>query len=389
MEWLFYILLTICITALAFYVNMVIGFINAWKRLKYFNAESDKQIYQTKVAVIVAVRNEADNIFQLLNCLFRQDYPSELFQIIIVDDHSEDNTTALVLDFARANNLSNLKCIELGKQTVDLNGKKAAIAQGIALSESELIVTTDADCIVPETWLSTIVAYYQHYRPEMIVAPVMLTGQLLFQRIQQIEFISLMVATGASIYKNKPLMCNGANLAYTRKAYEAAGGFNTNRHIASGDDTFLMFEIERNYPGKVHYLKSTKVIVKTPAQKAIIHFFQQRKRWASKTKYYKVKQVSDTGFLVILVNMLLLLILLLAFGSTYALYTLLLMFISKLLVDAILLFQAFPFFKPVFNFKAIYIIGTAVLYPFYILILALSMANPTFNWKGRRISLKN
>ncbi len=103
-------------------------------------------------------------------------------------------------------------------------------------------------------------------------------------------------------------MCNGANLAYTRKAYDAVGGFLEINHIASGDDMLLMKKIQSKYPDKIHYLKDPAAIVSTVPAENIKAFLNQRIRWASKISHYKHPATFMTLALVYLVNGFLLLL---------------------------------------------------------------------------------
>ena len=199
----------------------------------------------------------------------------------------------------------------------DLNSyKKKAIEVAIAQSTGELIITTDADCIVQQNWLQTIVAFYEKYQPVFIAMPVGIrlvgnstkntsTGVFL-QKFQALDFMTLQGITGASVHKKIHSMCNGANLAYTKKAFEEVGGFAGIDNIASGDDMLLMHKIYKQWPNKVMFLKSKEVIVQTAPVNSITEFFNQRIRWASKADKYDDKRIFAVLFLVYMFNVLLL-----------------------------------------------------------------------------------
>src|SRR4030095_3544460 len=113
------------------------------------------------ISVIIAARNEEANIEALINSLAGQTYPKQLFEVIVVDDHSEDRTWELIQQNAIA---LSLKCIRLKDRVrPDENlrsYKKRAIEEGISLATGELIVTTDADCRFEPEWLRTIAAFH-------------------------------------------------------------------------------------------------------------------------------------------------------------------------------------------------------------------------------------
>ncbi len=152
-------------------------------------------------------------------------------------------------------------------------------------------------------WIRIMVETYQKENFQFIAAPVKIIPNGSWLSIfQTLDFISLQGITGAAVYKNLYPMCNGANLAYTQKAYEAVGGFSGIDHIASGDDMLLMKKILKRYPGKIGYIKDPTAIVSTSPAENIRAFLNQRIRWASKISHYKHPSTFITLALVYLVN---------------------------------------------------------------------------------------
>lgn len=262
--------------------------------------------YQTRVSVIIPARNEALNIGHCLQALFNQYYPRALTEIIVVNDFSTDQTAARVLEYG-----NQCKLLNLSDYTPDsLNSyKKKAIETGIKFSTGELIICTDADCVMGPDWISTLVSAYQKDDFQFIAAPVKINvNKSALSVFQALDFISLQGITGAAVYKNLYPMCNGANLAYTRRAYDAVGGFTGIDHIASGDDMLLMKKIQASFPGKSGYLKDARAIVCTAPAENMKAFFNQRIRWASKMAHYKHPATFITLAGVFLVNSFLLLL---------------------------------------------------------------------------------
>ncbi|MBK7376904.1 MAG: glycosyltransferase [Chitinophagaceae bacterium] len=267
---------------------------------------------QTKITIIIPARNEERNIAACLDSVCNQSYPKDLYEVLVVDDHSTDNTAAI----ARKYGSQNLALVTL-KDIIGGSGinsyKKKAIEAAIQRSTGELIVTTDADCIVPQNWLQTIAAFYEEHQPQFIAMPVLLfrsvggeAGVRFIKIFQALDFMTLQGITGASVYKKIHSMCNGANLAYTRKAFDEVGGFSGIDTIASGDDMLLMHKIYRRYPDRVMFLRSKEVIVQTEPVRSVGEFFNQRIRWASKANKYDDKRIFWVLLLVYLVNALLL-----------------------------------------------------------------------------------
>ena len=253
-----------------------------------------------KVSVIIPARNEEKRIGNCLVSLLCQSYPSTHTEILVVNDFSSDDTAACVSGYA-----GKCKLLNLSDYVSDpLNAyKKKALEIGIAQSQGELIICTDADCRMGPDWILTIVSAYVKYNLVFLAAPVkIISDGSALSVFQALDFISLQGITGAAVYKNLYPMCNGANLAYSRKAFEAVGGFADIDHIASGDDMLLLKKIQGHFPGKCGFIKDPLAIVYTAPAENIRAFFSQRIRWASKISHYKHPATFITLGLVYLLN---------------------------------------------------------------------------------------
>lgn len=342
------------------YSLLILYYWKGWVSIPDFRSVISDFRPTTRISVIIAARNEEEFIGVCLDSVCRQSYPEHLFEVLVVDDHSTDNTAALVKNYAD----KNVKLISLKDfVTDDLNSyKKKAIEIAIQQAAGELIVTTDADCFVKENWLQTIAAFYEEHQPVFIAAPVAIDCSNKFiEFFQGLDFMVLQGITGASVYKKIHSMCNGANLAYSKKAFEEAGGFTGIDNIASGDDMLLMHKIYKRYPEKVMYLKSKDAIVQTAPVNSVKEFFNQRIRWASKADKYDDKRIFWVLLLVYMVNVILLLLPIIALFSNaqYSILTYWLFFLLiKTTFELIFLYPVakffskqdmlwlFPFFQP-------------------------------------------
>ncbi|RYY48665.1 MAG: glycosyltransferase [Chitinophagaceae bacterium] len=298
------ILLIISLLLLASYCGLLGYYALGWKSLQVFHPQKATTETQLPIlSVIIPARNEAGSISLLLESLQNQSYPSSCFEVIVVDDFSSDNT----LEIAQAYPF--VKAVALKDflpETIN-SYKKKAIEVGIQQSRGELIVTTDADCIAPKNWLKTIAAYYETYKPSLIVMPVAIdASNRAIEVFQSLDFMSLQGITAASVSKNVHSMCNGANLAYTRKAFEAVGGFEGIDSIASGDDMLLMHKIAELFPRGIRYLQSKEVIIHTAPVQSVKAFLNQRIRWASKADKYDDKRIFAVLLMVYALNVALL-----------------------------------------------------------------------------------
>jgi cellulose synthase/poly-beta-1,6-N-acetylglucosamine synthase-like glycosyltransferase len=300
-------LLIIILLIISTYSLLILYYWRAWQTAPVFLPQNQNRDFQTKISVIIPARNEADNIEACLNSITNQTYPKHLFEVLVVDDFSTDTTAVIVSGYVA----KNVKLISLKNFVADkINSyKKKAIEIAIQQSTGELIVTTDADCTVGENWLQTIAAFYQEKNPEFIVMPVAINCTNKFIEIfQSLDFMTLQGITGASVHKKVHSMCNGANLAYTKKAFNTVNGFKGIDNIASGDDMLLMHKIYKQNANGIAYLKAKDVIVQTAPVKTIGEFFNQRIRWASKADKYEDKRIFGVLLIVYLFNLLLLII---------------------------------------------------------------------------------
>ena len=254
--------------------------------------------------------------------------------------------------------------------------KKRAIQKSIEISSGELIVTTDGDCRVSENWLVAIEQNFKTTNAKLVSSPVsFINEESLWNSAQIIEFASLIGSGACAMYLKQPNMCNGANIAYTREVFEEVGGFSGNEHLASGDDEFLMHKIAQKYPDKVVFNHDKDAIVLTNAQPDWKHFYQQRRRWASKWKYYKDWKVSALAIFIFIVNL----------GVIWSLFTL---NYTNLLLK--FLFE-FVFLSLIIRFlghrdKIKYIPIIQLFYPFYVVFFGLIAQGKGYRWKGRKLS---
>ena len=378
------LILSACIILGLFYSALIAAYTYGWFKLKAFLAD-DLQTHNTRVSIIIPARNEEKNIGLLLDDLLAQSYSHNLFEVLIVDDHSDDHTAEIVNTFFQQNKTHlQGKLIMQNADEQTTSYKKKAIEHAIQLSTGSLIITTDADCRLNPKWLETIIDFYEKEKPKMIVGPVGFQHEVsFFEKMQSVEFLSLIAITAGSIKIGKPLMCNGANLAYEKQAFRDAGGFG-NDNFSSGDDVFLLFRIKKIFGNKaIRFLKSRDAVVYTEAKKTLSDFIHQRTRWASKNKAYdyNIILVSATVYfanLIICIG----LIVSLFFPPLHS--VIIIALFIKIIIDLPILVGIVNFVKRTGIF--IYAVPLVFLYPFYIVLTGALGILGNYNWKGRRVS---
>lgn len=356
----------------ALYMMLILYFYRGLKKLKKLNSSGKK--FNTKISLVIPVRNEAQNIPGLIRSISGQDYPARLLEVIFVDDHSEDNSFQLISDHIGSR--ENFHIINS-----EGNGKKPALQTGFKKATGKLIITTDADCCHSSRWISAFAGYYEKYRPKFIAGPVVLAGNNnLFQSFQQLEFLSLAASTAGSFGAGNPVMCNGANMAF-EKVILANGKEGMNHDFSSGDDMFLLQYVKEFYPGQSDYIRSSDAIVTTAGQPDLSSFIKQRIRWTSKSSGYRDIDIKVGGIIVLLINFLLLWTLATTFFLPSVFLIFLFLYVVKTLPDFLLVFSFSSFYK--IKTKLWFIPLLQVFYPFYIVFTSLGSINRNFEWKGR------
>ncbi len=358
-----------------FYFSFLILVWYSWNRIKIIPSSSLKKL---TVSVIIPSRNEEDNIGSLLGDLAGSTYEKNNFEIIIVNDHSTDSTWENVNSWVKEHSAIglNIKLVQLDKE----KGKKAAINKGISKATGEIILTTDADCRVSGSWIKEIAGSFPG--SDMVFGPVMLldTGSF-FSRLQSLE-IMVLQAVGAATWKlGFPTMCNGANLAYTKKAFEKVKGFSGNRHIASGDDEFLLHKIYGEGSGKIQFIKSREAIVYTQPHHNIFQFISQRKRWAGKWKAYRHAPSRLLAIFIFLANLGFTIGMISIFFEFIALNLLGGIFFLKINLEFLLLNTIRKFFSVKISMGSFILLQ--VIYPFYVVFFSIVSQIGGYYWKGR------
>lgn len=364
------------------YAFIVLNVLSTWKQIPEFRQVDSEP--ETFVSIIIPARNEENNLITCLDSLVNQNYPTGLFEIIVVDDYSTDKTALLVQGFALQNSKVRIKFIKAADIDSLRYGKKNALKIGIDNAIGKLIVTTDADCQTGNKWLRTIVCAYKKYKPKMIIGPVAIYAESAgLEFIQQMEMISLSAFTAAYCFKNKPVMCNGANLAYERAAFDEVKGFEGIDEIASGDDVLLMNKFKNRFDNKIMFLKSTDAIVTTKAVKNFMQFINQRIRWSSKGFTAMSRESILVAALVSLLNTAIIACLFLSFFYGKFASILLMLIVLKTTVDYVLLRSISNFFNNKIHFR--FFISSQLVYPIYISTVLIMRMRKQYIWKGRKV----
>ena len=371
-------MLVITVVILLLYLFLIGKFAFAFDKVTVFKLNDSPA--KTKFTVIVPFRNEAENLPTLLKSISTLNYQNSLFEIILVNDDSEDPSKDIVTKFISTSTLD-IKLIENERQSN--SPKKDAISSAIKISNYDWIITTDADCVLPKYWLDSFDAFIQQNDAKMVVGPVtyhQVNGFL--KHFQLLDFLSLTGSTIGGFGIGKPFLCSGANLAYKASFFNSMNGFEGNDTIASGDDIFLMEKALKTDVNSVRYLKSTHAVVQTIPQPDFKSLLSQRIRWANKTSNYNNNFAKLVGLMVLLANSVIVIGFVLMVLGLFHFKTFTYLFLLKLLIDFLLIYKTSVFFSKEQALK--YYLPSSLLYPFFSVYVAVVGSFSTYKWKNRR-----
>jgi cellulose synthase/poly-beta-1,6-N-acetylglucosamine synthase-like glycosyltransferase len=346
------------------------------------NTLTEEISLKTKFSIIIPFRNEAENLPELLKSIAELKYSFNHFEIIFVDDTSEDHSVKLIEEFFKIHSNIQTDFQIIANQHTSNSPKKDAISLAIKIAKYPWIITTDADCMLPSKWLSTFDAFIQKKEPNMVVGPVSyLKDNSLINSYQQLDNFSLQATTIGCFGLQSPLLSNGANFGYKKEAFIKVNGFDGNDHLASGDDIFLLEKFVNESKSKVAFVKSIEAMVITKAEKTWAEIITQRIRWASKTTKQKSIKTRALGLLVFLVNLIIILAAILCFIDIEYGFYFAVLFVLKIMIDGIIIYKHTSNFSLKFNPLSFLI--SEILYPFITIIVVFVSLNGRYTWKKR------
>jgi len=375
-----YIFIVFFSILIALYFCVTLLLLLAWWRIPYYKASKQTQDNLAKISVIIPVRNEAQNIDFLLKDLSLQSYQN--FEVFIINDHSTDETVQIIKNFIK-NNILNIQLLHLEKDYP--SPKKMAITQACQNASGELIVTTDGDCRVKKDWLLNFACFFKEKQAKFISAGVTFYQEKnTFEKMQSIEFGSLIASGAATLSLGFPTMANGANMAYPLKVFKEVKGYEGVEHIASGDDEFLLHKIAKKYPTQVFFLKNKSSIVYTLAKQSLKDFEAQRVRWASKWSYYQSPFPKIFAIFIFFCNFGLVFSGILLISGNYPPKVWLIQIFLKYFIEYFFLQKILSFLNK--KKYSLYIFPLQILYPFYVFWIGIKAQKRAYYWKGRHFS---
>jgi cellulose synthase/poly-beta-1,6-N-acetylglucosamine synthase-like glycosyltransferase len=362
------------VALLVAYLFWVVKNLLLWKRAPHIPVK-DNSIDVPFISVIIPVRNEEDNILHVLKSLEMQDHPTSRFEVLVTDDFSTDQTAERVHQFM-FNTTMSVRWIS--NSNGDAIGKKAALKRAIDASKGDIVLTTDADCLMGLHWIQSMARAFSSADINMVTGFVKSQGgSTLMSRLEQLDQLVLSSVGATSVLSGKPVLCSGANLAFRKQAFYEVGGYNYGAKDPSGDDTYLMLRMIPH----VRFNKNQNSLVTTRSQSDWKTIVQQRIRWASKAKHYKEKRILAFGAFMTLLNLSPLVYLPFCFLNVEIFIAMVYWFSLKLIMDFLFVspFARFSNQRGLLKTLPIY----SLIYPIYILMALFMIPFRGYEWKGR------
>ncbi|MCF7801975.1 MAG: glycosyltransferase [Candidatus Marinimicrobia bacterium] len=235
-----------------------------------------------RVAVIIAARNEADNLPALLDDLARQTYPQDKLEIWVADDRSTDETWQVITQYMKK--MPNLQGIRIRQPNPAMTGKKNALTQCIRKIRAPLILQTDADCRVGPEWVESMALSLTPETGIVVGYSGRMMGGGVLAKYEALDYLALNAANYGMLLNGKSWSGSGTNLAYQRTAFTDIRGYEPVAQRIGDDDMYLVQNIPRLAQYSVRVNLSPKAWVKSRTDTSLTGFLNQRIRWASNAR---------------------------------------------------------------------------------------------------------
>ena len=371
-----YILFFISFIVTFYYFNVIRNFLDGWINTNQYTTKEEPS--ETKVSVVIAAYNEAENIEACISSVMANSYPRELLQIIVVDNGSTDSTFQL---------LNQSKFSEIVVLQEKQGHKKEALEKGFSVATGDFILCTDADCVVNPLWIQSMVMHHEVHGAEFILGPVAISAyNNLPTRFQAFDMLAMMGVTAGGVKNKSSYLANGANMAFSKKVFDEVGEI-PRKDIASGDDVFLLHAFAMRNPAGIYYNRSKQAIVNTKAIKSWKGLVQQRIRWASKaTSYVSSRDRNTAAFIFIFCLTILINIILTPFTGGVSFFFALFQLFIKGVLDYFFMERVNEFFRYKHLMK--YFLPAFIVHYAYILFSGLAgIIGLNYRWKGKKISV--
>ena len=358
---------------LLLYFVVIIGAINGWNKKSVF---AEKNNFSPTFSVIIAVRNEEKNCESLIKSLAKQDYPAQLFEVIIIDDHSTDNTFSILQELTK-----DLPNFIIKESLEDSVGKKAAISLARTFAKNDFYIFTDGDCSFGNKWISSYAKYITKEKDVFLFGAVNHVRENSFvQKLFTLDFLSMVGTQAGLAQNNHAFSCNAANMCISRNI----ANLSSNNKFASGDDVFLLHSAKKTKKIPIVFVKEKDAMVYTNPPKDINHFLQQRIRWSSKSSGYTDFDSIYISSIVYITSASIFTVGITSIFLFQFFWLFVFLLASKTIIDLVFFSYILRFFGK--NHLTLLSIPFQLFYYIYITLIPIFALVSPLKWKGRKIS---
>jgi cellulose synthase/poly-beta-1,6-N-acetylglucosamine synthase-like glycosyltransferase len=320
-----------------FYFILSIWLIAGIRKLRFQKSSTITKQFRI-VSIIVAARNEEVTIKQCIEKCVTQDYPLDKFEVIVVNDRSEDATAQIVEKISTVH--TNVRLINISElpEEYSKSGKKHALQKGIENSKGEIILLTDADCLPSTGWIKSIVQRFEE-EVGVVVGHSPIKGNGFINRLVQLDNLSIIAVGAGGIGGGYPILSVGRNFAYRRNVFDEIDGFEKIKDFSSGDDDLLLMLVRKHTKWKIGFVSDPESFVYTLPPTSLTDAIKQRMRWASKGLHYTIPMTLSL-VMVFLYNLFLFVTIPLFFMNLFQSAVPIYSLIIKTITDFIIIYQA-------------------------------------------------
>ncbi len=353
------------------------------KHLNVDHSSKDVATDSLEVSIIIAARNESKNIRRLVESLAQQNYPKEKFEIILVDDHSDDETAFIAEKEFRKTDLS-FSLLRVENDSV-VTGKRAALSVGVESARFNLFLFTDADVFLPPNWIRTMLGSLT-IDCHLVAGPVIIRSKSsFFSRLEETEYISVSAMTAAFGLAGRSVMANGANMLVRKESYMNALSMGYQKGYPSGDDMFLVEFLRRNYGNQsMVFCGKYDAIVSCDSSESLGAFVSQRLRWAGKARGYRDRYILLVGLMTFAFNAIVACSPFLIMITPAFLWLFCLLIMLRALSEGLLIWNWSSLTRQKNLFPYYFVL--LPLYPYYVLFIGAVSTFIKPKWKGRDLS---
>ncbi len=272
--------------AILFLLNLLLLF-----SLKRLNSGSKNESHEVNISIVIAAKNEADNINALIESIKSLDYPNEMFEVILVDDSSTDDTLSKMRE--QTEFLINFSVFST--KTLGASGKREALSLGISNSKYPYILITDADCRPERNWLKSYSKIFgQGYDMLFGIAPFFQSKNLV-NKISCFENLRSSVLSFSMASIGLPYTAAARNFGFSKSTFNSLQGYSKTKNTISGDDDLLIREAVKKKM-KIGTVTESGSLVYSETKKTFSEYFQQKARHTQTSFHYLIKHQVILGF---------------------------------------------------------------------------------------------